>query len=111
MTACVFAMAVATAIANTQAVGAFAWSRAAGSATIPPTTHFREQLMAEKKALGLAPSETVVVRAAATIYAAYIAAGKVPEGQQEAWMKRSIQEAFFIARTTDDAIVSDNETW
>jgi hypothetical protein len=67
--------------------------------------------MAKKMALGLAPSEAVVVQAAAGIYAAYIAAGKVPEGQQEEWMKRSIKEAFFIARTTDDAIVSDNETW
>ena len=67
--------------------------------------------MAEKRALGLAPSEAVVVRAAAAIFAAYIVAGKVPEGQSEAWMKRSIQEAYFIARTTDDAIVSDNETW
>lgn len=64
-----------------------------------------------KMALTLHPSESVVVRAAAAIYAAYIAAGKVPEGQNEEWMKRSIQEAIFIARATDDAIVSDNETW
>lgn len=64
-----------------------------------------------KTALTLHPSESVVVRAAANIYAAYIAAGKVPEGQAEEWMKRSIQEALFIARTADDLIVSDNETW
>jgi hypothetical protein len=64
-----------------------------------------------KTALTLHPSEAVVVRAAAAIYAAYITAGKVPEGQNEEWMKRAIKEAFFIARTTDDAIVSDNETW
>lgn len=64
-----------------------------------------------KTALTLHPSEAVVVRAAAAIYAAYIVAGKVPEGQNEEWMKRSIKEAFFIARTTDEAIVSDNETW
>lgn len=67
--------------------------------------------LAKKMALGLAPSEAVVVQAAATIFAAYIGAGAVPEGRSEEWMKRSIKEAYFIARTTDDAIVSDNETW
>lgn len=64
-----------------------------------------------KMALSLQPSESVVVQAAASIYAAYITAGKVTEGREEEWMKRSIREAFFIARTTDDAITSDNETW
>ena len=64
-----------------------------------------------KIAISLQPSEAVVVRAAASIYAAYIAAGRVPEGQEEPWMSRSIREAIWIARTADDAIQSDNETW
>jgi len=64
-----------------------------------------------KQALSLQPSESVVVRAAADIYAAYIIAGRVPEGDEKKWMERSIQEALWIAVTADDAIVSDNETW
>ena len=64
-----------------------------------------------KLALSLQPSESVVVRAAAEIYSAYIIAGRVPEGQEKEWMERAIREAAWIARTTDDAIQSDNETW
>jgi len=64
-----------------------------------------------KQSLSLQPSEAVVVRAAAAIYSAYLIAGRVPEGEQKKWMDRSIQEAFYIARTADDAIQSDDETW
>lgn len=64
----------------------------------------------KKLYIGLQPSEAVVVRAAAAIYAAYITAGRVPEGQGEAWMRRSIDEAIWIARTTDDLVISDTET-
>lgn len=64
----------------------------------------------EKKAsLSLQPSEAIVVRAAADIYAAYIIAGKVKEGQEKTWRDRAIREAFDIAKTADDAIRSDGE--
>ena len=64
----------------------------------------------EKKAsLSLQPSEAIVVRAAADIYAAYIIAGKVKEGQEKTWRDRAIREAFDIAKTADDAIQSDGE--
>ncbi len=62
-----------------------------------------------KPILNLAPSEAVVVRAAADIFAAYIVAGKVPEGQTDLWLKRSLQEAFHLARLADEAIQSDSE--
>ena len=62
-----------------------------------------------KPILNLAPSEAVVVRAAAAIFAAYIVAGKVPEGQTDLWLKRSLQEAFQLARLADEAIQSDSE--
>ncbi len=62
-----------------------------------------------KPILNLAPSEAVVVRAAAAIFAAYIVAGKVPEGQTDLWLKRSLQEAFHLARLADEAIQSDSE--
>ena len=57
----------------------------------------------------LQPSEGVVAQSAATIYAAYIAAGRIPAGQEHEWIRRSIQEAFTIARLTDEAIHSDGE--
>jgi len=62
-----------------------------------------------KAVLNLAPSEAAVVRAAATIFAAYIVAGKVPEGQTDAWLGRSLREAFQLARLADEAIQSDSE--
>lgn len=64
-----------------------------------------------KIAISLQPSEAVVVRCAGDIYSAYIRAGKVPEGQEEVWMGKAVREAIWIARTADDAIQSDNETW
>jgi hypothetical protein len=63
----------------------------------------------EKPTLSLQPSEAVVVRAAATIYAAYISTGRVPDGKEQEWMQRAINEALWIARTTDEMIHSDTE--
>ncbi len=62
-----------------------------------------------RPSLTLHPSEAVVVQAAAVIYAAYITTGRVVEGREQEWMQRSIQEALWIARTTDDSIQSDDE--
>lgn len=59
--------------------------------------------------LKLQHSESVVVQAAAQIYAAYIAAGRVPEGEEAQWMKRSIREAIQIANATDASVISDEE--
>ena len=59
--------------------------------------------------LTLHPSESVVIRSAAQIYAAYITAGRVKEGSEKEWMQRSLDEALWIARTGDDMIHSDNE--
>ena len=59
--------------------------------------------------LRLQHSESVVVQAAAQIYAAYIAAGRVADGQEASWMERSIREAIRIAKAADAAIVSDEE--
>ena len=59
--------------------------------------------------LRLQKSESVVVHVAGQIYAAYIAAGRVDEGQEDQWMQRSIREAIKIAAATDDAIISDDE--
>lgn len=63
----------------------------------------------EPRKLSLQPSEAVVVQAAAQIYGAYITAGKVADGKEKQWMKRAIQEAYWMAITADDAIQSDTE--
>ena len=62
-----------------------------------------------KPFLALEPSERSVAQSAAYIYAAYIAAARVPEGQEQDWMRRAIGEAFTIARLTDEAIHSETE--
>ncbi len=62
-----------------------------------------------KKHFKLQHSESVIVQAAAQIYAAYIAAGRVAQDNEPEWMKRSIREAIMIARSVDDAVISDGE--
>jgi hypothetical protein len=61
------------------------------------------------KHIRLQRSESVVFQAAAQIYSAYIAAGRVPEGEEHPWMERSIKEALRMALATDKAVVSDDE--
>lgn len=47
--------------------------------------------------------------AAATIYAAYIAAGRVEDGEESAWMDRALKAAFQIAKVTDETVQADKE--
>ena len=54
--------------------------------------------------LSLQPSEQAIVTAAATIYAAYLAAGRVEDGQESVWMERSIKAAIRIAKITDELV-------
>ena len=62
-----------------------------------------------KHTLTLQPTEAVVFTASANIYAAYIAADQVPQGQEQEWIERSIREALLIAKRIDDSIQSDEE--
>jgi hypothetical protein len=62
-----------------------------------------------KPVLTLQHSETAVFRAAATIYSAYITVGRVKEGSEKEWMKRSLDEALWMAQTADDMIQSEGE--
>ncbi|MCA9137042.1 MAG: hypothetical protein KDB00_09790 [Planctomycetales bacterium] len=62
-----------------------------------------------KKHLTLQHSESVVVQAAAQIYAAYITSGRVTEEGNAHWMRQAIKEAIAIARGVDDAVISDGE--
>jgi hypothetical protein len=63
----------------------------------------------KKPKLSLQPSEAVVAQSAAHIYAAYISADRVPEGEEQKWIERSIREAILIAQLTDEAVISDHE--
>ena len=62
-----------------------------------------------KKHITLQHSESVIVQAAAQIYSAYIASGRVPEDDNTKHLKQSIKEAIMIARSVDDAVISDGE--
>ena len=62
-----------------------------------------------KKHFRLQHSESVVVHAASRIYAAYIASGRVADGEESRWMERSIREAMSITQAVDDSIISDEE--
>jgi hypothetical protein len=62
-----------------------------------------------KPYLSLQPSEGIVVQVAGQIYAAYISSGRVTDGDEDRWMKRSIREAIQIAKTVDEVVQSDDE--
>jgi len=62
-----------------------------------------------KACITLQPSEQTLVQAAATIYAGYLTAGRVPEGSESDWIKKSIEDAIRIAKVTDDNVQADAE--
>jgi hypothetical protein len=57
----------------------------------------------------LQPTEQALLTAAATIYSGYLAAGKVPEGQEDQWMDRAMQAAFRMCRVIDASVQADKE--
>ncbi|QDT47041.1 hypothetical protein Pan258_10680 [Symmachiella dynata] len=62
-----------------------------------------------KPYISLKPTEQTLTTAAAGIYAAYITAGRVANGEEKSWMDRAIREAIRIARTIDESVQSDGE--
>ena len=62
-----------------------------------------------KRFIKLKPSEQAILGAAATIYAGYTSAGRVSEGEENAWIKRSLKEAVELAVLTDDSVQADGE--
>lgn len=63
----------------------------------------------EKAYVKLQPSEIAITQSAAQIYAAYITAGRVSEGEEDAWMDRSINEAVRIAQAVDRSVIAEDE--
>lgn len=62
-----------------------------------------------KPYIALQPSESVLVQAAATIYAGYVVAGRVEDADTDEWLQRSIREALKLARTVDENVMADDE--
>ncbi len=62
-----------------------------------------------KSYLRLQQSEGYIIQAAAQIYAAHLAAGRVDESQEEACMEKSIRDAIRIAKNVDAAVFAESE--
>ncbi|MCA9410700.1 MAG: hypothetical protein KC931_04095 [Candidatus Omnitrophica bacterium] len=65
--------------------------------------------MRERIGLRLRPSESVVVRAAADIYAAYVQSNQVDETNRDKRIVESVEVAIEIAKMTEASIRSDEE--
>jgi hypothetical protein len=63
----------------------------------------------QKNKVSLQVSECAVFQVAGNIYAAYLTAGKVPEGDEKKWMDRSLTEAIQLAQMSDARVQSDSE--
>ena len=63
----------------------------------------------DKTYLTLQGTEQALVNAASTIYAGYIQSGRVSEGEEANWMKRSVNEALAIARAIEDLTIAEGE--
>ena len=62
-----------------------------------------------KFALRLQPSESVVINAAARIYAAYISSGQETLATADEFVDRAVRVAIRIAQRTEELVRSDNE--
>lgn len=62
-----------------------------------------------KPMMSLQPSEMALFQAASRVYAAYVVAGRVMEGNENEMIERSIAEAFRMARLIEEAVQSDEE--
>ena len=63
----------------------------------------------QKNKVSLQVSECAVFEVAGNIYAAYLSAGKVPDGEEKKWQERSLNEAIQLAQMTDARVQSDTE--
>ena len=68
-----------------------------------------EHLAVSKPYITLKPSEQSILTASATIYAGYVSAGRVPEGAEKEWLRRSLKEVIALAQLTDESIMADAE--
>ena len=57
----------------------------------------------------LKPSEQAILGAAATIFAGYASASRIPEDEENKWLKKSLKQALQLAKLTDDSVQADGE--
>ena len=62
-----------------------------------------------KTYLTLQGTEQALVNAASTIYAGYLQAGRVPEGEEAHWMKRSVTESLASAKAIEELTIAEGE--
>ena len=62
-----------------------------------------------KPVMSLQPSEIALFEAASRIYASYVLAGRITDGNENDMIDRSVQEAFHMARLIEEAIQADSE--
>jgi len=88
---------------------------APAASALPPQVPVEERPLARNKGaesfLALQASETAVLHAASRIYAAYVAAGKVPDGGEAEMIEKSVRAATKMAVMTDRLVQSDDEEW
>ena len=65
--------------------------------------------MKKKIHASLQPSEMAIFRAAANIFAGYVATGKVTEENEKNMIKKSIETSVKIANLVDQSIQRDDE--
>ena len=63
----------------------------------------------QKNKVSLQVSECAVFQVAGNIYAAYLSASKVREGDEKKWLDRALTEAIQLAQLTDARVQSDSE--
>jgi hypothetical protein len=63
----------------------------------------------QKNKVSLQGSESAVFQVAGNIYAAYLSAGKVADGEEKNWLDRALTEAIQLAQMTDARVQSDGE--
>ena len=63
----------------------------------------------KKAKVSLQASEGLVFESAARIYSAYLAGGKVKDGEEQQWMERSVKEAVQLAHLVEQSVQSDHE--
>ena len=57
----------------------------------------------------LAPTEASILAASSRIYAAYISAGSVSEGEEAEYMQKAIKQAMRMSTAVDDLVKAEGE--
>jgi hypothetical protein len=80
------------------------------SLLIPPNYFSGSAALVMNKAkISLQASEGLVFQAAARIYAAFVAADRVRDGEEQQWIERAIRDAIQLAQSTEKLVQSDSE--